>query len=284
MIGKGKKMLTTVSHKVKKNKPTVYLYAGIFGMIGTCVAVGKASIKAHDILVWEETKRQREYIEAKNQMESINPNSCMPEYKALTPVDKVRLTWKTFVPSAILGVGSIWCLVMSNKESMKREAAVLGAYHLANEHLHSYEKKVESLMGEAKNKQIKEEIATEKAQKALETDKNVIINDSSADGLMWCYSIPEQRWFRSSYEIIKTAENHINERLKDEMSVCVNDFYDAIGSKDLPQVATGYKNGWNVNNDWLRVVYGSYIENGRYGMSIDYNIEPLQSLYGDYDL
>lgn len=278
-------LVTNAKAGYKKNSPTILLCTGIFGMVATCVAASKASVRAHDILINTEEQRKREYIEAQKQAQGISTNMVMPPYAGLSVVDCVKLTWKEYIPTVFLGGASILCLIEGHRESLKREAALLGVYHLANERLHSYENKVEKLIGEAKNKEVKEEIAVEKAKNSdSTTSESLIIADSSTDGLMLWYDIPSKRYFRSTFSAIQAAENAINKRLKDEMSVSLNDFYDELGSKELEPTVLGDKNGWNVSNNWLNITYGSYLDNNRYAGSIDYDIEPLQSLYGDFRL
>jgi len=54
------------------------------------------------------------------------------------------------------------------------------------------------------------------------------------------------RYFRSSINKIKKAENDINYSLRDQMWMSANEIY---GYLDLDPVSMGNELGWDINND-----------------------------------
>jgi hypothetical protein len=64
-------------------------------------------------------------------------------------------------------------------------------------------------------------------------------------GEVLCYDMTTGRYFMSTVEEIKRAENKINHDLIHYMSASLSEFYDEIG---LPPTSFSDSVGWNANN------------------------------------
>ena len=74
----------------------------------------------------------------------------------MTVKETFKLTWKLYLPVALSTVASIPCIVMSNKVSNKRYAALATAYTISEAALQEYQEKTKEIVGEKKAKQITE--------------------------------------------------------------------------------------------------------------------------------
>ena len=125
------------------------------------------------------------------------------------------------------------------------------------------------MLGEEKDKEIKEKVADKLLKENPVTNKEVIITDNNEH---LCYDEITGRYFKSSQNKIKEAQNVINDRLRDEMWVSLNDLYYELC---LPNVRVGDDLGWNIDDGYLDIILSSRIaEDGTPCLTLDYSIGP----------
>lgn len=230
-----------------KHSPEILTGIGIAGMITTTVLAVKATPKALKLM--EDAQYDKE--------------------GDLTVPEKVKVTWKCYIPATLLGLASVGCLIGANSVNLRRKAALATAYKLSETALAEYKEKVIETVGEEKAKDIRSAIAKDKMEKNPVTKSEVIITDKGES--LFCDSI-SGRYFKSDMNTIEKAVNTINRRLLNEMSVSLTEFYSEIG---LSPTSLSEELGWNMNDGQIEIDFSSQItDDGRPCIYIEYEIAP----------
>lgn len=247
-----KNVLCTWSKKllgsVKRRSPELLLGLGLFGMGTTVVMAVKATPKAMRLL--EEQKQK-------------TPDAKVPVKEV------VKATWKCYIPAAVTGVTSAACILGSHHISHKRGAVLATAYSLSQTALQEYQSKVIETVGEKKERSIRDDIAKDKLVQTPVTDKEVIVTKK---GDTLCFDSISGRYFKSDMETIKRVENELNRRMRNEMFISLNDFYQEIGLDGIP---LGYGLGWNIEQGYIDIFFSSQLAaDGTPCLVIEHRVAP----------
>lgn len=241
------KMSKNIQRTLVKHSPEILTGLGITGMITTTVMAVKATPKALDII---------------NDMEYEKGD-------ILTPVEKVKATWKCYVPSAITGALSITCLISASSVSSKRNAVLATAYKLSESALKEYQEKVVETIGEKKEEKIRDAIAKDVIERNPVKNNEVIITDN---GDTLCYDAISGRYFKSSIDKINKIVNELNRSMLGDMYVSLNDFYYELGLKGTD---LGDQLGWNINRGFIDLRFSTQLsEDDTPCLVIDYSVPP----------
>jgi hypothetical protein len=241
-------LFVAVRSGLTKHSPEILIGLGVAGLLGTTILAVRETPKALKLL---ETKKKELDVEK------------------LSAKDTVKTVWKNYIPCAVLAVTSVACIVGASNISARRNAALAAAYAIGNKAFSDYKEEVINLLGEEKDKEIKEKVADKLLKENPVTNKEVIITDNNEH---LCYDEITGRYFKSSQNKIKEAQNVINDRLRDEMWVSLNDLYYELC---LPNVRVGDDLGWNVDDGYLDIILSSRIaEDGTPCLTLDYSIGP----------
>ena len=216
------KIVRDMRLSLSRRSPEILMGIGIAGMITTTVIAVKATPKALQLI--EERKREL-------------------EVEKLTPVETVKTTWKCYAPAAISGVASVACLVGSNSVNARRNAALATAYKLSETAFSEYRSSALDVVGEKKERAIRDKVSEKQVQETPVTKTEIIMTGKSKTLF---FDPLSHRYFYSSIEAIKRAENVLNKEIITDpfdSGRTVNDFYDEIG---IPLTATGDNLGWNL--------------------------------------
>lgn len=220
-----KVMAKQLEKGVNKNSPTILTVMGAIGVVTTAVLAAKATPKALAII--EENRYK--YVEG-----------AKPPHK-LKPVDYVRLTWKEYLPAALMCSATISCIFGANSIHWQRTAAISSIYSITETAFKEYQAKVIQTLGEKKEEKIREEIAEDRL-KANPASQAVIY--STGDGTWLCYDSLSGRYFRSDIEKLRKVENAFNKTLRSEMWLSLNELYSDMG---LEPIDIGNEAGWDVD-------------------------------------
>lgn len=249
-------MVKSVNRSLRKRSPEILIAVGILGMIGSTVMAVKATPKAIEV------------IENNTKLDE-NGNKQEP-----TNIEKVKLCWKLYLPTAISASVSIACIVGSNSVNAKRNAALATAYTLSETALRDYTEKVVETIGEKKEQEIKDAVAKDRFDKNIEKSRDVII---TGPGKMKCYDIFFDRYFESDVNSIKRAVAELNRRMNYENYISANDYFDELGIKECPM---GSLLGWNLDRGLIDVRFTSVLdENEVPCLAISHNVEPKPEYY-----
>lgn len=240
-------VLQTVSGIVNRNAPTILTIVGTVGVFATAVLTGKATLEAA-----EKVRHIEKTVE-----------------RPLTKVEIIEVSWRYFIPPAMLAVGTVAAIIGMHSIHSRRATALLSAYSITDTAFREYQHKVATILGDKKEHSLREEIAAEQIRKNPPPENREVI--IIGNGTVMCLEVSTGRYFWSDYESIRRAENTINAQLIHEMSASQNEFYSLIG---IPQTSIGDMLGWNVDN-LMEIVYGCELDPDKKPcLSIDYRVAP----------
>ena len=241
-------IIKNVQKSMKKHSPEILTGIGIAGMITTTVMAVRATPKA--LLLMEEKKDEE-------------------ETNTLTPIEVMKVTWKCYVPAAIVGGLSISCLIGASSVNFRRNAALATAYTLSESALKDYQEKVIETIGEKKEEAIRDSIAKDKVEQNPVASRGIIITDS---GDTLCLDLLSGRYFKSDIDTIKKAINELNRQLLTDMYISLNDFYYEIG---LDNTKIGEDLGWHIDDGLIEISFSSQLANEKTPcLVLDYRIAP----------
>lgn len=190
----------------------------------------------------------------------------------LTKVEKVKTAGKYYIGPIILTGLSSACLLQANNINKKRYAALATAYKLSETALTDYKDKVVEVLGEKKEKEIKDKIAKDKAENISIKPNELVVTEPGKATL--CYDAATGVKFWSDMEAIRKAVNNINFRLMSNMYVSLNELYYELGIEDqFGQI--GEDIGWNIDNGPIEVEFSSQLtKEGRPCLVLNYRVFP----------
>lgn len=221
-----------ISNSVKsftnKNGSKICLGLGIVGGITAAIMAVRVTPKATDIIKEEESLKKIELDD---------------ETYELHTAEKVKLTWKLYLPSVGLGVTSVALLLYASKIDSAKLATVSSAYSLSEKAFKEYKKAVKETVGEKKEKEVNDKLSENQlAENPLSRSKVLI----TGNGETLCFDPLSGRYFKSDIEKIKKAENELNLVLRNEDYSSLNSFYDML---NIEPIKLGSNLGWNINSD-----------------------------------
>ena len=245
-----KRTIKSVERVLTKYSPGILTGIGIAGMIGATFMAVKATPKALYLI---ETKKEE------------------AEMEELTPVETIKTCWKCYIPATLTTVLSAVCLIGASTVSAKRNAALATAYSISEAALREYQEKVVEVIGEKKEKAVRDAVAKDQIERDPVTKSEVVIIDSNSNTL--CYEPLSGRYFKSTIDKIKKAEIKLDRQMIQEMYVGLNDFYWEIG---LDETDLGDKMGWNLSKGYMDLSFSSQLaDDGTPCAVIVYGIPPV---------
>ena len=245
-----KRTIKSVERILTKYSPGILTGIGITGMIGATFMAVKATPKALYLI---ETKKEEAEVEE------------------LTSVETIKTCWKCYIPAALTTVVSAACLIGASTVSAKRNAALATAYSISEAALREYQEKVVEVIGEKKEKAVRDAVAKDQIERDPVTKSEVVIIDSNSNTL--CYEPLSGRYFKSTIDKIKKAEIKLDRQMIQEMYVSLNDFYWEIG---LDGTDLGDKMGWNLSKGYMDLSFSSQLaDDGTPCAVIVYGIPPV---------
>lgn len=195
----------------KRHGSTILTCIGGVGVIATAVTAVKATPEAIELIDRAKDKKG----------------------EALTKTETIKAAWKPYIPSALIGAGTLACVFGANVLNKRQQAALMSAYALLDNSYKEYRKKVEELHGEGSDREIMNEIAKDHYED----------EDDYGDGLELFYDEYSQRYFRSTELFVLQAEYELNRILSESCGAFLNEFYELM---DLEPVDYGNHVGWST--------------------------------------
>lgn len=245
-----KRTIKSAERVLTKYSPGILTGIGITGMIGATFMAVKATPKALYLI---EAKKEESEVEE------------------LTPIETIKTCWKCYIPATLTTVASTACLIGASTVSAKRNAALATAYSISEAALREYQEKVVEVVGEKKEKAVRDAVAKDQIERDPVTKSEVVIIDSNSNTL--CYEPLSGRYFKSTIDKIKKAEIKLDRQMIQEMYVSLNDFYWEIG---LDGTDLGNKMGWNLSKGYMDLSFSSQLaDDGTPCAVIVYGIPPV---------
>lgn len=251
LLVNGKNVIKTVGKTLSDHAPAILTGLSVVGTVGTVVLGIRATPHAIRDIMDAESERT----------------------EPLTNVEKVRLVWRDYIPTALSGVATVGCILGANSIHAKRQAAAIGLYTLTDTAFREYQSKIVEQLGEKKERKVRDDIAIEAAEKSPPVKSKIIM---TGKGQHLCRDSLSGQYFMSDIEAIRKAQNDINAQCINDMYASQNDFYRLIG---LPPNVFGEEQGWRSDH-MLDIEFTSYLsEDDVPALLLNYRLEPIRGYY-----
>lgn len=214
---------------VQVNSPTILSAVAVVGVAATGYLTFKATWKGARI------------YEDKKTLENVHG-----EGHEWTTAERALLIWKLYIPAVATGVGTIGCIVASNRIQARRAAAMIAAYGVISGDFDEYKEKARELLGAKKADEVDQHMAKKDIDKAVVSTKGILV----PDGKSWFLDSATKRTLITTRETIESAKNEMNGTILNKDGgngdVSLNDFYSQIGLD--PAEGIGDLLGWNKNH------------------------------------
>lgn len=228
------KQLYKIKAGLKRSYPTILTFLGVIGVAATGVAVAKATPKAIAIIEHEKRNRSKEHFD--RELEEWVGDS-------LTTQEVIALTWKCYIPSALIGLSSIACIIGINVMSKRNQASLASAYAMLSESYKQYRGAANAVYGENADAKIQAEMAKETYISADGLGVYSADMDPESEKIL-CYDMFSQRYFTTTMAAVVNAQYHINRNLQLRGYTSINEFYEFLG---LDGIEHGDEIAWDMS-------------------------------------
>lgn len=202
-------MLKTIKPLMVKHEPEILMSMGLVGLVSSIFLAANATAKATKVVEEERYRLNKE---------------------KLTKTEIIKAVWKLYIPTAVLTVVSVPCVIAGNRVSSKRNAALAAAYTLSETALEEYQNKTKEIVGEKKEKEIRDSVSQDKVNKDYKPSSVLLTNGGDSlfkDEL-------SGRYFKSSWNAIQKAANELNQKaIAGSDITTVNDWFEALGLEPI---------------------------------------------------
>lgn len=232
---------------VISNRAEMLAGASLVGLAATIYFSGKAALEINRCL--EDTMLTKETLK--------DPETAK---KVLTAA----------APAALSAGFTAACIVGSQVIAHNQYGALMAAYMLGQDKLKMFESKAVKLMGEDQTGELKAAVAQQRVlMRPITSSSGYIIDTGNGNTL--CLDAMSGRYFKSSVEALRRAENDVNSQVNDDWSATLNEFYQYLG---LEPIKLGDDLGWNTEN-LLHLMFDSALtSSGEPVLVLDYETYP----------
>lgn len=246
---------------LNENSRTILTGVGVVGTVSTAVLTGRATFKAAEIIAEEKEKFNKEKY-------GTEDGEAFTDHD-LARFQKIKKVWRLYIPPGAMCLTTVTCIIVANKIASKKIAALAIASGISERALQEYKEKVIEKLGERQDTKIRDELAQDRVNQNPVNSREVIL---AGTGEVLCYDLTTGRYFQSTVEEIKRAENKMNHILNNFMSASLSEFYDEIG---LPPTSFSDTVGWNANNHLEVVISAVMSTDNRPCLAIDFTYPPF---------
>lgn len=218
---------------VVKNGPGLLLGIGIGGFFITSYECAKKTVEA--------TKKIEE-IKENTPVEEIGTD----EYKKEVAKKVIPMYIPTMAGFALSAACVITSFKITNDRHASEMAAIATAYSASKNELKSYKDKVKEALGAEKEEEIQKKVDEDTLKSNPQNEKNTL--NSNVNGDCRCYDPVTGNYFWSDAHKIRIAIDRVNERLRSEMYVPLNELYYELG---LDPCEAGDQLGFNINDGYI---------------------------------
>ena len=200
---------------LKRATPTILAVIGSGGVVATTILAVKATPKAMKLKAAEESDDKLEIV---------------------------KVCWKCYIPTAIVGASTIACIIGSNVLNHHQRAGLISAYAMLTQSYREYREAAKSVYGDDADKKI---IAQTAKEVMVTSDGNSLYFpelDKNSEEVLF-YDEYSKRYFTSNMASVINAEYHVNRNLALRGYVELNELYDFFG---IDPVKNGDKIGWDI--------------------------------------
>ncbi len=241
-------VLVQTANKLKfllnDNSTVILTGVGVAGTIGTAVLTGRATFKAAKLITENDQSqiidRVLELPENERGSQALGELINESPLNAMSKTEMVKMTWPLYIPPVVLGGVTVASIVLAHRISSKQIAGLVVASTVSERAFQEYKEKIVEKLGDKQSNAIKEEIAQDHVTNNPASNQVII----AGSGDVLCYEDLTGRYFNSTIETVKAAENKVNYNIIQDDYCSLSFFFDEIGLRP-----TTYSDmvGWNVN-------------------------------------
>lgn len=210
--------------RLRRLSPAILTTLGILGVVGTAATAVKATPKALKLI-----KIRKEELKTDK----------------LEPIELVRVSWKCYIPSALIGAGTVACIVGIGAIDRRNQAALTSAYAMLNESYKQYRQAAKKVYGDDADNKIHAEMAKDAMVHTSDWGYQVYNMDMDSDSeKLLFYDLTTKRYFTTTMAAVLNAEYHINRNLALRGECSLNEWMSFLG---LDDVENGDEMGWDIN-------------------------------------
>lgn len=229
------KLTKTCARFLRKHGGTILAVAASVGVVATAIESGRATTKAKHLLEVDEALRK------------YNEDEQGIVEEPLTKKQIVLICWKAYVPAAILGGGTIACILGSNALNKKQIASLTAAYMALGKTYQTYRAQVRQMVGD------QQENAIFETTKSIEmTEKDRAVENAATEKLL-CYEPISKRYFHATEAELLTAFYEVNHDFAINGYIALNDLYGYLNLDFVPELDD---RGWSI--DYLGEMWDNY--------------------------
>jgi len=274
-----------------KNAPMILTVTGAVGTVAAVCASSNSATKAHRLIKEAELTNKGDlnfarYNQAKTMAkEGMTEKEILRELEiedrpeiiksSLSVPDKAWIYIKSYAPTAIITAGALACIFGANHVNKKRLASLAATCMASEKALKEYKGKVNEIVGDKNAQKIDDDIIQDRmnanpASKAQPA--NILSNPNMPSMSLW-YDIYSDRYFYTNADMIRRAELDVQELLRQNNFINVNEVYAILGVKEIP---LGEYIGWERKESedvQVRLIIGSDLDDNGVPMgTMDMNI------------
>lgn len=187
----------------------------------------------------------------------------------LAPMDTIKTVGPYMAPCIAASVIGTGCILAGNQINLNNTSAAMAAYAISETTLREYREKTKEIVGEKKEKDIREAIAKDAITNHPVNNREIIIT-GKGDSL--CYDTLSDRYFRSNIDTLKKIELRLNRRMLDEHFISLNELYLEMG---LNPVELGDDLGWHIDKSYIDMKFSSHLtKDGDAAIVLDFDVAP----------
>lgn len=248
---------------VNANSPILLTGLAVAGVVSTAIFAVRATPQAVRLVSEAEVR----HLDA----ESYKPDD--QPYAEFSTLQIVQAAWKVYLPTAGMGLATILCIIGAQSINTRRQAALVGGFTIAETSLREYRDKVIELEGSKLDQKVRDAVQQDRVLADPSSNEIIILGS----GNVLCYDKYSGRYFESSMEDIRKAQNDLNEAMiNGDMYASLNELYQRIG---LPITKMGEGLGFSTER-LVDINFSSVLtERGEPCLAIDFRAEPMQDYY-----
>lgn len=203
-----------------KHEPEILMGMGIGGLVFSTTWGIKATFAAVKRLEKRKKELQKEKLSFKEGFKEV---------------------WTLYLPVVLSAGLSIPSIILGNRVSARRNAAFAAAYAISETALQEYREQTRELVGEKKEKEIREKISEKKVNETYNSNNVLLTGDGDC---LFCEPI-SGRYFKSNWNKILKAANELNARSMSNLSgvTTLTDWFDELG---LSPTDISDRLGWSL--------------------------------------
>jgi hypothetical protein len=236
-----------------QNSSTILTGMGVAGTVSTAVLTARGTFKATGAIARAQVS------------DSIDE---VPTQKVdLNTTDKIKLVWPFYIPAVTTGMITIIAIVAANRIDSKKIAALTVASGISDRALQEYKAKIEEKLTARQATNAKDEIASDRVQDKPVPSGTVMM---IGEGQVLCFDVLTGRYFNSTAEEIRKAENKLNHMILNNSGASLAEFHEELGLEATPYTDLV---GWGPEN-MVAVEFHSVLKDDKPVLAIDFNYPP----------